>query len=135
MSNGKRTVRPDELGAVLAEELTIYGEAITEAVDLASEQAVKTIVEITRATAPVGRRGSYRRHINYKELTGKSSTRGKTFVWYVKPPDHRLTHLLVNGHATKNGGRTKADPFLHKALDQVLPSYEQKVEEIVKDGN
>ena len=135
MSNGKRMVRPDELGAALAEELTIYGEAITEAVDLASEQAAKFLVEITRATAPVGRRGSYRRHISYKELTGKSSTRGKTFAWYVKPPDHRLTHLLVNGHATKNGGRTKADPFLRKALDQVLPSYEQKVEEIVKDGN
>lgn len=131
----RRTVRPDALGAALEEELTIYGEAVTAAVDAASERAAQTLVERTKTTAPVGARGSYKRHIAYKELTGKSSRRGKTFAWYVKPPDHRLTHLLVHGHATKDGGRTKADPFLRLAVDQVLPAYEQEVEEIVKNGN
>ena len=56
----------------------------------------------------------------------------KKFVWHVKAPDYRLTHLLVHGHATKTGGRTKADPFLHKALDVVLPEYEQAVKEACK---
>lgn len=131
----RRTVRPDALGAALAEELTIYGEAVTAAVDAASERAARALVERTRTTAPVGARGNYKRHIAYKELPGKSSRRGKTFAWYVKPPDHRLTHLLVHGHATKDGGRTKANPFLRAAVDQVLPAYEQEVEEIVKNGN
>ena len=53
-------------------------------------------------------------------------------IWYVKAPDHRLTHLLVHGHATRNGGRTKPDPFLHNALADVLPEYEKAVEEAVK---
>ena len=53
-------------------------------------------------------------------------------MWYVKAPDHRLTHLLVRGHATKDGGRTKADPFLENALDVVLPEYEQNAREAVK---
>ena len=56
----------------------------------------------------------------------------KKFIWYVRPPDHRVTHLLVKGHATRNGGRTKADPFLRNALDQVLPEYEKAVEESLK---
>jgi hypothetical protein len=56
----------------------------------------------------------------------------KRFIWHVKAPDYRLTHLLVKGHATKDGGRTKANPFLQNALDQVLPEYEKEVEEAVK---
>ena len=47
---------------------------------------------------------------------------------------HRLTHLLVHGHATRNGGRTKANPFLKNALDAVLPEYERAVEEAVKEA-
>ena len=58
----------------------------------------------------------------------------KRYIWYVKAPDHRLTHLLVHGHATRNGGRTKANPFLKNALDDVLPEYERAVEEAVKEA-
>ena len=56
----------------------------------------------------------------------------KKYIWHVKAPDHRLTHLLVHGHATRNGGRTKADPFLQNALDTVLPEYETAVKEAVQ---
>ena len=62
------------------------------------------------------------------------SARGSSYIWYVRAPAHRLTHLLVHGHATKDGGRTKGDPFLKNALDEVLPEYEQRVEEAIKNG-
>jgi hypothetical protein len=39
----------------------------------------------------------------------------------------------VHGHATKNGGRTRADPFLHNALGHVLPEYERAIEEAVQN--
>ena len=55
-------------------------------------------------------------------------------TWYVKAPHYRLTHLLVHGHAKKDGGRVQGDPFLQNALDEVLPEYERAVEEGLKNG-
>ena len=67
---------------------------------------------------------------------GGGGHRGRTIraTWYVKAPDYRLTHLIVHGHATKDGGRTRGNPFLKNALDEVLPEYEREVEEVLKNG-
>ena len=125
-----KAIKPSDLGAAIAEELTVYHEDVTESVNAASERAVKKLVKLTKASAPVGARGDFKKSIASKLL--KKSNRGNTFVWYVKAPNHRLTHLLVHGHATVNGGRTKGDPFLKNALDTVLPEYEKEVEEALK---
>ena len=120
------------LGAAISQELTVYHEDVTRELDKLSSDAVKELVKITRATAPVGHRGTYKKNIAGKQST--KSKNGSTYVWYVKAPDYRLTHLLVHGHATRNGGRTHADPFLRNALDQVLPSYEERVKEALRNG-
>lgn len=128
-------IKIEVLSDAIAGALDEYHENVIVALDNASEQAVKDLVTLTKATAPTGNRGSYRRHIASKEVTRSSGkNRGKTFAWYVKPPDHRLTHLLVHGHATKNGGRTKSNPFLQNAMDQVTPKYINNVEEALKNG-
>ena len=129
MSKG---INPADLGEALEKELTIYHESVNEAINLATEQAAKKLVKKTKATAPVGARGSYQRNIASKLLTKTRTT--AIYVWYVKAPDYRLTHLLVHGHATKDGGRTRANPFLTNALDEVLPEYEKEIEEAVKGG-
>ena len=126
-----KTVKAEDLGAVIGEELTIYHQDVLDAVNAAGDKAIKALVKKTRATAPVGARGSFKRSISSKTETGK---RGNKYYWYVKPPDHRLTHLLVHGHVTKDGGRTKADPFLANALEEVKPEYERDVEEALKNG-
>lgn len=125
-----KAIKPSDLGAAIAEELTVYHEDVTESVNAASERAVKKLVKLTKASAPVGARGDFKKSIASKLL--KKSNRGNTFVWYVKAPNHRLTHLLVHGHATATGGRTKGDPFLKNALDEVLPEYEKDVKEALK---
>ena len=125
-----KAIKPGDLGAAIAEELTIYHEDVTNAVDAAGESAIKKLAKLTKASAPVGARGDFKKSIASKLL--KKSNRGNTFVWYVKAPNHRLTHLLVHGHATATGGRTKGDPFLKNALDEVLPEYEKEVEEALK---
>lgn len=127
-----KKVTLDSLGDAIAEELTVYHEDVIEAIDKLSETAVKDLVKKTKATAPVGARGSFKKNISSKRL--EKTKRGSKHVWYVKAPDHRLTHLLVNGHATKNGGRTKGDPFLQNALSEVLPEYEKAVKEALQNG-
>ena len=130
MAKGK-TVKLEDLGAAIQEELTIYHENVVEALDAAGDKAVKALVKQTKATAPKDR-GEFRKAISGKRL--KKTSRGSTHVWYVKAPHYRLTHLLVHGHATRDGGRTKADPFLKNAIDQVLPEYEKDVEEALQNG-
>ena len=102
-----------------------------EAIDAAGDKAVKALVKQTKATAPKDR-GEFRKAISGKRL--EKTDRGSTFVWFARAPFHRLTHLLVHGHATKDGGRTKADPFLKNALDEVLPEYEKDVKEALQNG-
>ena len=131
----------NDLETQMAEILTIYGEEINEKLRVVTTESMKQLVKETRATAPIGRRqGEYRKKIAADYSGTKRSARGLRgqnvhATWYVKAPDYRLTHLLVNGHATKDGGRTTPDPFLQNAVDHILPEYERKVEEVLGGGN
>lgn len=129
MSKG---ITPDKLAEAIGKELTIYSEEVEDKLREVTRKSVTTLVKKTKATAPKGKRGKFSKQIagDFSDL--KKGTRKIKAVWYVKAPDHRLTHLLVHGHATKDGGRTKADPFLQNALDEVLPEFERKVEEALK---
>lgn len=130
-----------ELNTQLEQVLTIYSEEINEKLREVTRESMKQLVKETKATAPRGRRnGQYRKQITADYSGLKNSARGLrgqdvNAVWYVKAPDYRLTHLLVYGHATKNGGRTAANSFLHNARDKVVAEYEQKVQEVLSDGN
>ena len=125
-----KAIKPANLGKALAAELTLYHKDVLEKVNAAGEKAVKELVKKTKATAPK-KSGAFRKAITSKEVAN-SSTGDKTFIWGAKAPHHRLTHLLVHGHAKQNGGRVPGDPFLENALDEVLPEYEKDVEEALK---
>lgn len=125
-------VKVAELGGVIDKELTIYSKEINEGIRAEAEKSIKQLVKDTRATAPVGRRKKhYRDNIKSK---GFISTRNSTYVWYVDGPDYRLSHLLENGHAKKNGGRVEGTHFIQKATDPILEQYIQAVEEVIKNG-
>lgn len=125
-----KSIGIDKLGPAVSEALTVYHEEVTERVNEKGREAIKRLVKQTKATAPEDKRGSFKKNISSQET---DDGRGmKRFTWYVKPPDHRLTHLIVKGHATKNGDRTKPNPFLQNALDEVLPDYENAVKEAIK---
>ena len=129
MSN---TINPQDLAHAIEQELTLYHESVTEGVAEQGRASMKKLVKLTKASAPQGKRGSFKRNITSSE---KDDGRGgRRFIWHVKGPDARLTHLIVNGHATKDGGRTKSNPFLADALATVLPEYEKGVEEVLQNG-
>lgn len=129
MAGTIKGIKPDQVGKALQETLGVYHKDVTERVNTCSEAAVKALVKKTKATAPKAS-GSFKKNIASKVLEKLPS--GDKYVWYVKPPDHRLTHLLVHGHRTRNGDRTKADPFLQNALDQVEAEYIKDVEDALK---
>lgn len=128
-----RTVRigDSRLDKELREMLTMYAADITEEIDKAGAEMVKKLVKLTQETAPV-RTGGY-----YQAITSKTIKRpsGNLYIWGAGSRYGRLTHLLVKGHPTGNGGRTNGDPFLANALDEVLPEYERRVEEAIKNAD
>jgi hypothetical protein len=124
-----KTIKPTDLGKAIEQELEIYHKNIITRINQCSQEAIKALVQKTKATAPK-KTGSFRKNIASKVL--KAGPRGDQYVWYVKAPDYRITHLLVHGHAKATGGRVEGDPFLHNALDEVLPAYEANIEEAVK---
>lgn len=128
-----KKVSIDNICIEVGRQLAAYSEDIQKRVNAKAEHFTKRLVERTKATAPKGkRRLHYRSKIAYIEKAGALGK--KVYIWYVKGKDYRLTHLLVHGHATKNGGRTKADPFLQNAIDEVVPAFEKAVKEEIENG-
>lgn len=124
-----KAIKPADLSNAIQQELELYTEGVTERVNASGKTSAEHLRKLTKANAPVAT-GSFRKNIAVKEVDAGHGM--KKYIWHVKAPDYRITHLLVHGHATKTGGRTQADPFLHNALDVVLPEYEQAVKEACK---
>ena len=124
-----QTVSIGQLGAVIGNMLEGYSKEVKEKADQAGEKAVKKLVKLTKSSAPADT-GRFKKNIAW---AAKTNALGVTeYVWHVKAPDYRLTHLLVHGHATVDGGRVPGNPFLQEALDTVLPEYLEDIEEALE---
>ncbi len=126
-----RAISIADLSDALQEQLTIYHDEVVEKVNAAGEAAVKDLVKKTKATAPK-RTGTFKKNIAWKALDDGHG--GKRYVWHVKAPDHRITHLVVHGHDTATGRRARGNPFLANAVGSVLPEDERAVEEAVRNA-
>ena len=127
-----KTIAVSELGDAISKELTIWDKEINEKIDDLAKQSMKQLVADTKATAPVGKRKKhYKDSIKSK---GQKTARATTYTWYVDGPDYRLSHLLENGHALRNGGRVEGTHFIKKATDPILDKYVKAVEEVLKNG-
>lgn len=125
-----KRVKATDVGAALANTLSIYNEEVQEGLYNATKHSMEDLVKKTKATAPV-LTGSFKKRITSTEI---KMPRGVRFVWHVKAPDHRITHLIVHGHPKADGGRTKTNPFLQNALDSVIPDFEEEVERVIREG-
>lgn len=128
---GRTVVGLQGFDKAISENLRIYGKEIEEAVATIGAESIKKLVKETKATAPVGKRKKhYKNSIKFKTI--KSPRRTK-YIWYVDGPDYRLSHLLENGHALRNGGRTKGTHFIRNASEPILEEYLKEVEEVIKN--
>lgn len=122
----------DGLADAITMTLDEYFEKVDKDVYRVGHKAIIKLKDKTIDTAPIGHRARFRDHIAARS-TRKRLDRSE-HLWYVKAPEYRLTHLLVHGHAKRNGGRTKPNPFLANALKEVLKEYEEGVEEAIRRG-
>ena len=124
-----RKVKPEALAAAIQQELDEWRGDVQDRVNDAGRESIEKLVKMTKATAPK-KSGKFRRSITSEESTNAMGA--KAYTWGAKAPSHRVTHLLVHGHANRGGGRTPGNPFLENALSSVLPEYEEAVKESVE---
>lgn len=129
MSNQR--IQIDQLNEAIAGVLDEYNKEVVTDLKKVTKQAMNELVKTSKETAPVGNRSKhYKDSISSKTLS--ENDRGITKLWYVKGSDYRLTHLLNNGHALRDGGRYPGTKFLSNAVDAVVADYKQKIEEVVQ---
>lgn len=124
----------DEFVAALSKELSSYSEEITEGI----KKAVDIVGKETNA--------EIKKHITFNQITGDyvksfrvkkvhESKNKKLKTWYVVNGNHRLTHLLENGHALWQGGRTEAYPHIKYGEELARKRMEELSMEVINNAN
>lgn len=136
--SGVSNISIADLVSKISEELTDYRRNVVDKV-VAEEtkKSMKELVQKTKATAPVGKRTKhYRDNISSKVLTKNDSGYGLNYteLWFVKGSDYRLSHLLNNGHALKDGGRFEGTKFITKAADEIETAYLENIKKAIENG-
>ena len=113
----------DDLYIALSKEIESYSKEVQEAVEEAAKEVADEIVTELKATSPK-RRGKYA-----KGWAVRSESKPGSAVRYVvyNRTLGQLTHLLEFGHATRNGGRTRAFPHIGPAEQKAAQSFEDKL--------
>lgn len=129
------TCKPSEFAAVVAAQLQDYSVETMRKIAKETETCAKDCVEELKRTSPrrKGKGGGWyaRSWTNQKEM--KSG--GLVTTCTVHNKDHyRLTHLLENGHETRDGGRTRAFPHIAPAEQRVVAVYVRRVKEAIEKG-
>lgn len=122
-------VKPSD---IIKPTLDLYHKQIIDGVNEASGRAAEKLTKKLKATAPK-KTGKYARSIGHTSKTNPA-TGNTTYTVGAKGKQGRLTHLLANGHATRDGGRTKGNPFFKNAVNEVLPEYEKEVKQVIERG-
>lgn len=118
-----KTIKADVLTKEIAKALEDYEDDISEAVEEVSNKIGKEAVEEIKQKSPK-KRGNYTKGWSLKkDKLGKN----KYSVKIHNKTDYQLTHLLEFGHATRNGGRTKAIPHIRPVEQKYVKEYEQEL--------
>ena len=123
-----KTIKPENLTQTLKNYLENYVEDISEVVEETSTQIGKEARDELKQTSPK-RTGKYA-----KGWTVKKDRKNKNYytvkVW--NKTDYQLTHLLEFGHATRNGGRTKAIPHIRPVEEKYKEEFEKRLKDKIR---
>lgn len=124
----------DNLADTIVETLSNYTQDVADEV----KKAIDVVADETNE--------EIKNHITFKQHTGKyvKAFRIKTSyedrfekrkTWYVANGQYRLTHLLENGHALRQGGRTQAFPHIRFGEELAQKRLEELTKEAIEKAN
>lgn len=123
-------VQPEDLAAAISGALEEYSDAVTKEVKEATDEIAKGCKKNLEADSPDGATHKYKK--GWQVTVAENTAFSKHVVIHNKA--YRLTHLLENGHAKRNGGRTRAFPHIKKNEEAANKELEERAEEAIKNA-
>ena len=116
-------INAEDLVNAVNTELDLYAEEVTDTVKKTVTAVAKETVKVVKQKSPTAS-GTYKKSWAQKKTYEND---GSIQVTVYNRKHYQLTHLLENGHAKVNGGRTRAYPhiapaeeFAERQLEQLL---------------
>ena len=125
-------IKPEELSKVVMDYLKDYKEDLDEEVVEVVDEVTRKAKDELKQTSPRGK-GS-RTNPYYKGWVVKLSKK-RTGVYHKviwNRTNYQLTHLLEFGHATRNGGRTRAIPHIRPVEEKYNVEFVDKLEKRIR---
>ena len=112
--------------------LNEYSYEVQEELELAAQNNATLAANELKATSGTYkiRTGKYNKGWRVNEKKGKGYINCKVH----NATNWQLTHLLENGHTTRNGGRTRAFVHIKPVEEKYINKYIEDVEKIIKNG-
>ncbi|AGK95406.1 hypothetical protein [Clostridium pasteurianum] len=127
------TVNIDQMADEILKGLEDYTREITgEVKKVVDIVAKETNEEIKKHIAFNQHSGKYVKAFRIKNAYEDGYK--KVNVWYVAGGQHRLTHLLENGHALWQGGRTRAFPHIKYGEELAKKRMEELAKEAIENA-
>lgn len=118
----------NQIGKELTEIMKQYSDEVTDEIGEIIEDVGNKAKDMVKSGSP-RRTGKYAKSWNVS-FTKQNGQQG--FVVSARSPHYRLTHLLENGHKTRNGGRTRPQPHIGTVQDWADGEAMKRIEKAVK---
>ncbi len=126
----KNSISVTKLSSEIQKILQKNAGRITDKIKVLSKETTEDLTKDTKKDSPV-RTGEHKKHISNKKV--KETSTSVVYVWHVKDPEYRLTHLIANGHAKRNGGRVEGNFPLDKDVEKAETKFIKGVKEVVEN--
>jgi hypothetical protein len=120
----------DNFANEVMQELNAYRDVTVEAMKKAVTETAKLTVAELRDSSPEDT-GEYSKHWSYKRDADIKGRYKYSMVVYSKKPEYRITHLLENGHAKRNGGRVEGKPHIKPAEKHAKEILSERIERYI----
>ncbi len=127
-----KAIKADDLSKEIMKYLNNYKEDIEEDVIETVDDITKKARDELKQTSP--RRKGTRENPYYKgwaiKLSKKRTGEYHKVIW--NKTNYQLTHLLEFGHATRNGGRTRAIPHIRPIEEKYNVEFVDKLKQKIR---